>query len=168
MANQLGQLPLAAEHLAVGTAGRTHPSGVVWVSAVLVLRCSLGHWDKETSLEVKPNVPSPHTAVPQVIFQAFDVQAFIQDSHLVDVMLIFLLYGWAIIPLMYLLSFFFSVAATAYTRLTIFNILSGTATFLAVTIMSIPGGSLPSAPAQPSPRRSSPQGGSLSPGLFPQ
>ncbi|NXD28137.1 ABCA3 protein, partial [Spelaeornis formosus] len=77
-------------------------------------------------------------ALMLVIFQAFDVQAFTQDSHLVDVMLIFLLYGWAIIPLMYLLSFFFSVAATAYTRLTIFNILSGTATFLAVTIMSIP------------------------------
>ncbi|KAJ6625434.1 hypothetical protein lerEdw1_014788, partial [Lerista edwardsae] len=73
-----------------------------------------------------------------VIFQAFDVKAFTQDSHLVDVMQIFLLYGWAIIPLMYLLSFFFSVAATAYTRLTIFNIFSGTATFLAVTIMSIP------------------------------
>uniref|UniRef100_A0A8C0IS39 ATP binding cassette subfamily A member 3 n=1 Tax=Chelonoidis abingdonii TaxID=106734 RepID=A0A8C0IS39_CHEAB len=69
----------------------------------------------------------------------FDVKAFTQDSHLVDVMLIFLLYGWAIIPLMYLLSFFFSVASTAYTRLTIFNIFSGTATFLAVTIMSIPG-----------------------------
>uniref|UniRef100_A0A8D0GV65 ABC transporter domain-containing protein n=1 Tax=Sphenodon punctatus TaxID=8508 RepID=A0A8D0GV65_SPHPU len=77
-------------------------------------------------------------ALMLVIFQAFDVKAFTQDNHLVDVMLIFLLYGWAIIPLMYLLSFFFSVAATAYTRLTIFNILSGTATFLAVTIMSIP------------------------------
>ncbi|XP_075755150.1 phospholipid-transporting ATPase ABCA3 [Pelodiscus sinensis] len=77
-------------------------------------------------------------ALMLVIFQAFDVKAFTQDSHLVDVMLIFLLYGWAIIPLMYLLSFFFSVAATAYTRLTIFNIFSGTATFLAVTIMSIP------------------------------
>nr|XP_060642190.1 phospholipid-transporting ATPase ABCA3 isoform X1 [Anolis sagrei ordinatus]XP_060642191.1 phospholipid-transporting ATPase ABCA3 isoform X1 [Anolis sagrei ordinatus] len=73
-----------------------------------------------------------------VIFQAFDVKAFTQDSHLVDVMQVFLLYGWAIIPLMYLFSFFFSVASTAYTRLTIFNILSGTATFLAVTIMSIP------------------------------
>ncbi|XP_069503020.1 phospholipid-transporting ATPase ABCA3 [Ambystoma mexicanum] len=73
-----------------------------------------------------------------VIFQAFDVKAFTQDSHLVDIMIIFLLYGWSVIPLMYLLSFFFSVAATAYTRLTIFNILSGTATFLAVTIMSIP------------------------------
>lgn len=107
------------------------------------------------SLAVKTTVCSPHLAVPQVIFQAFDVQAFTQDSHLVDVMLIFLLYGWAIIPLMYLLSFFFSVAATAYTRLTIFNILSGTATFLAVTIMSIPGGWLPSLHTQ-SPRRHSP------------
>lgn len=89
---------------------------------------------------------SPADAVLQVIFQAFDVQAFTQDNHLVDVMLIFLLYGWAIIPLMYLLSFFFSVAATAYTRLTIFNILSGTATFLAVTIMSIPGKATPPLP----------------------
>uniref|UniRef100_A0A8C3SYF5 ATP binding cassette subfamily A member 3 n=1 Tax=Chelydra serpentina TaxID=8475 RepID=A0A8C3SYF5_CHESE len=77
-------------------------------------------------------------ALMLVIFQAFDMKAFTQDSHLVDVMLIFLLYGWAIIPLMYLLSFFFAVASTAYTRLTIFNIFSGTATFLAVTIMSIP------------------------------
>lgn len=75
----------------------------------------------------------------QGVFQAFDVKAFTQDNHLVDVMQIFLLYGWAIIPLMYLLSFFFSVAATAYTRLTIFNIFSGTAAFLAVTIMCIPG-----------------------------
>lgn len=73
-----------------------------------------------------------------VIFYAFNVKAFTDDNHLADVMVILLLYGWAVIPLMYLLSFCFSVAATAYTRLTIFNILSGTATFLAVTIMSIP------------------------------
>ncbi|XP_030067809.1 phospholipid-transporting ATPase ABCA3 [Microcaecilia unicolor] len=72
------------------------------------------------------------------VFQAFDVKAFTQDNHLVDVILIFVIYGWAIIPLMYLLSYFFSVAATAYTRLTMFNILSGTLTFLGVTIMSIP------------------------------
>lgn len=35
------------------------------------------------------------------------------------------------------MNFFFSGAATAYTRLTIFNILSGIATFLMVTIMRI-------------------------------
>uniref|UniRef100_A0A674DGK4 ATP binding cassette subfamily A member 3 n=1 Tax=Salmo trutta TaxID=8032 RepID=A0A674DGK4_SALTR len=73
-----------------------------------------------------------------VVFRAFGVKAFIADNHLVDVLLILLLYGWAVIPLMYLLSFLFSAAATAYTRLTIFNIISGTATFLTVTIMTIP------------------------------
>ncbi|KAL0993447.1 hypothetical protein UPYG_G00108010 [Umbra pygmaea] len=73
-----------------------------------------------------------------VVFQAFAVKAFVSHHHLGDVLLILLLYGWAVIPLMYLLSFLFSRAATAYTRLTIFNIISGTATFLTVTIMTIP------------------------------
>lgn len=74
-----------------------------------------------------------------MVFQAFGVKAFVDKNHLVDVLLLLLLYGWAVIPLMYLLSFLFSSAATAYTRLTIFNMISGTATFLAVTIMTIPG-----------------------------
>ncbi|KAM6914527.1 phospholipid-transporting ATPase ABCA3 [Lycodopsis pacificus] len=73
-----------------------------------------------------------------VVFQAFGVKAFVDNNHLVDVLLLLLLYGWAVVPLMYLLSFFFSTAASAYTRLTIFNVISGTATFLAVTIMAIP------------------------------
>lgn len=74
-----------------------------------------------------------------MVFQAFAVEAFVNDNHLVDVLLMLMLYGWAVIPLMYLLSFLFSSAATAFTRLTIFNMISGTATFLAVTIMTIPG-----------------------------
>lgn len=80
----------------------------------------------------------------QVVFQVFSVKAFVAENHLVDVLLLLLLYGWAVIPLMYLLSFLFSMAATAYTRLTIFNIISGTATFLTVTIMTIPGEKRPS------------------------
>lgn len=74
-----------------------------------------------------------------MVFQAFGIKAFVDNNHLVDVLLLLLLYGWAVVPLMYLLSFLFSAAATAYTRLTIFNMISGTATFLAVTIMTIPG-----------------------------
>uniref|UniRef100_A0A3P8SAU7 ATP binding cassette subfamily A member 3 n=1 Tax=Amphiprion percula TaxID=161767 RepID=A0A3P8SAU7_AMPPE len=74
-----------------------------------------------------------------VVFKAFGVKAFVENNHLVDVLLLLLLYGWAVVPLMYLLSFLFSTAASAYTRLTIFNMISGTATFLAVTIMTIPG-----------------------------
>ena len=76
----------------------------------------------------------------QGVFKAFDVHAFTRDGHVADALLLLTLHGWAIIPLMYLMSFFFSGAATAYTRLTIFNILSGIATFLVVTIMRIPGG----------------------------
>lgn len=85
----------------------------------------------------------------QVVFKAFDVHAFTRDGHVADALLLLLLYGWAIIPLMYLMNFFFSGAATAYTRLTIFNILSGIATFLMVTIMRIPGGSLETTPLLP-------------------
>lgn len=77
-------------------------------------------------------------ALMLVVFQAFGVRAYTDNHHLVDVMLMLLLYGWAVIPLMYLFSFLFTSTATAYTRLTIFNILSGTASFLSVTIMSIP------------------------------
>lgn len=73
-----------------------------------------------------------------VVFKAFDVHAFTRDGHLADALLLLMLYGWAIIPLMYLLSFFFSAAATAYARLTVFNILSGVATFLVVTVTRIP------------------------------
>lgn len=86
-------------------------------------------------------VRAPPSLPLQVVFRAFDVRAFTRDGHMADVLLLLLLYGWAIIPFMYLMSFFFSGASTAYTRLTIFNILSGIATFLVVTIMRIPGGS---------------------------
>lgn len=105
-------------------------------------------------------LPSP---VPlQVVFKAFNVHAFTRDGHVADALLLLMVYGWAIIPLMYLMSFLFSGAATAYTRLTIFNILSGIATFLVVTIMRIPGGSLetaPQAPCPPSTHRAAPSRG---------
>uniref|UniRef100_A0A8C3WSX6 ATP binding cassette subfamily A member 3 n=1 Tax=Catagonus wagneri TaxID=51154 RepID=A0A8C3WSX6_9CETA len=93
-----------------------------WLSALL--------WDLLSFL-----VP---TLLLLVVFKAFDVPAFTRDGHMADALLLLMLYGWAIIPLMYLMSFFFSAAATAYARLTIFNILSGIATFLVVTIMRIP------------------------------
>uniref|UniRef100_A0A8C9AW22 ATP binding cassette subfamily A member 3 n=1 Tax=Prolemur simus TaxID=1328070 RepID=A0A8C9AW22_PROSS len=93
-----------------------------WLSALL--------WDLISFL-----VPS---LLLLVVLKAFDVRAFTRDGHMADTLLLLLLYGWAIIPLMYLMNFFFSGAATAYTRLTIFNILSGIATFLMVTIMRIP------------------------------
>ncbi|XP_058536334.1 phospholipid-transporting ATPase ABCA3 [Ochotona princeps] len=93
-----------------------------WLSALL--------WDLISFL-----VPS---LLLLAVFRAFDVRAFAWDGRAADTLLLLLLYGWAIVPLMYLLSCLFSSAATAYTRLTIVNILSGIATFLMVTIMRIP------------------------------
>ncbi|XP_048408491.1 phospholipid-transporting ATPase ABCA3 isoform X2 [Stegostoma tigrinum] len=72
------------------------------------------------------------------MFQIFDLQPFTVQQHLGDVLILLLLYGWSIIPIMYLFHYFFDTLATAYTRITIINILTGTATFLAITIMNIP------------------------------
>lgn len=99
--------------------------------------------DKKKPILIRPSLKltRPVSLLPlrsQVVFQAFGIKAFTVDSHLLYVLLILLLYGWAVVPLMYLLSFFFSTAANAYIRLTIFNMISGTGTFLAVTIMTIP------------------------------
>uniref|UniRef100_A0A3Q3N452 ATP-binding cassette, sub-family A (ABC1), member 3b n=1 Tax=Mastacembelus armatus TaxID=205130 RepID=A0A3Q3N452_9TELE len=75
--------------------------------------------------------------LPCLLMLAFGIKAFVEENHLVDVLLLLLLYGWAVVPLMYILSFFFSTAATAYTRLTIFNMISGTATFLALNLQDL-------------------------------
>lgn len=54
------------------------------------------------------------------------------------VMILFLTYGWAVIPMMYVFSFLFEVASTAFVRMTILNIITGLATLLIVYILSIP------------------------------
>ncbi|XP_068941040.1 phospholipid-transporting ATPase ABCA3-like [Petaurus breviceps papuanus] len=67
-----------------------------------------------------------------VVFKLCDVKAFIDDYHAADILLIFMLYGWSIIPLMYLMSFLFSGSATAYAKLVVFNFFSGIISFLFV------------------------------------
>jgi len=53
------------------------------------------------------------------------------------VALILVLYGWAIIPLMYIFSFLFSVPTTAFTRMTILNVCTGLAALLVIFILGI-------------------------------
>ncbi|XP_007956953.1 phospholipid-transporting ATPase ABCA3-like [Orycteropus afer afer] len=60
-----------------------------------------------------------------VIFKYCNVDVFVMDYHFLDIMMIFVLYGWSTIPLMYLLSFLFSKSTTAYIKLILFNYLSG-------------------------------------------
>ncbi|XP_068671756.1 phospholipid-transporting ATPase ABCA3-like [Montipora foliosa] len=72
-----------------------------------------------------------------VLVAAFDVPAF-SGPRLGYLFLLLMLYGWAIIPLMYLFSFVFRTASTAFVTLTMFNTITGLATLLTVFILSIP------------------------------
>uniref|UniRef100_A0A4X1V4X2 ABC transporter domain-containing protein n=1 Tax=Sus scrofa TaxID=9823 RepID=A0A4X1V4X2_PIG len=52
------------------------------------------------------------------------VDAFFVNYHFLDTMMIFLLYGWSVVPLMYLGSLLFSSSPIAYIKLTLFNYFS--------------------------------------------
>ncbi|XP_067672614.1 phospholipid-transporting ATPase ABCA3-like [Haliotis asinina] len=73
-----------------------------------------------------------------ISFAAFQVDAYIVDFHWASILLLFVMYGWAMLPFMYLISFIFSVPASAYVWISMFNILSGVATVLTVGILAIP------------------------------
>nr|XP_058142277.1 phospholipid-transporting ATPase ABCA3-like [Dasypus novemcinctus] len=55
------------------------------------------------------------------VFRYRRVDAFVMDYHFLDTMMIFMLYGWCVIPLVYLGSFLFSSSTVAYIKLTLFN-----------------------------------------------
>uniref|UniRef100_A0A8D2HBJ5 ABC transporter domain-containing protein n=1 Tax=Urocitellus parryii TaxID=9999 RepID=A0A8D2HBJ5_UROPR len=59
-----------------------------------------------------------------VIFKYCEVDAFVVNFNFLDTMLIFMLYGWCIVPLMYLGSFLFSSGTAASIKLTLFNYIS--------------------------------------------
>ncbi|XP_047145843.1 phospholipid-transporting ATPase ABCA3 isoform X2 [Hydra vulgaris] len=72
-----------------------------------------------------------------VLFEIFQQEAFI-GVRLGYVVLLLVFYGLAVIPFMYLFSFLFVVASTAFTRMTILNVITGLATLLVVNILSLP------------------------------
>ena len=55
----------------------------------------------------------------------FDIEAFIVEDHIIHIALLFIFYGFAMLPFMYLWSFLFTVPSTGFVWLTMFNILSG-------------------------------------------
>uniref|UniRef100_A0A4W2G873 ATP-binding cassette sub-family A member 3-like n=1 Tax=Bos indicus x Bos taurus TaxID=30522 RepID=A0A4W2G873_BOBOX len=59
-----------------------------------------------------------------VMFIYCGLDAFVADFHFLDTMMIFMLYGWSVVPLMYLGSLLFSSSTTAYIKLTLFNYFS--------------------------------------------
>ena len=66
-----------------------------------------------------------------ILFVSFGVEEF-SGERLGYIFMLFLLFGLAIIPLMYLASFLFVNTSIAYARLTMFNVATGTRLPLAV------------------------------------
>jgi len=58
-------------------------------------------------------------------FVGFSVHAYVDDGRFLDILLLFVLYGWSMLPFMYLLSFLFSIPSSGFVWLSMFNILSG-------------------------------------------
>ena len=72
-----------------------------------------------------------------ILFLFFIYYSYIIGERLGYVALILILYGWAIIPLMYIFSFVFIVPTTAFTRMTILNVCTGQAALLVIFILGI-------------------------------
>lgn len=60
-----------------------------------------------------------------VTFFIFSITNLTSDLHALEMLLFFILYGWAMLPYMYFMSFAFTVPSTAYVWITMFNILTG-------------------------------------------
>ncbi|KAL3853225.1 hypothetical protein ACJMK2_016781 [Sinanodonta woodiana] len=59
-----------------------------------------------------------------IVFAAFQTEAYTQDGHLGYVFLIFLLYGWSILPFVYMFSFLFKTPAAGMVAVSMINILT--------------------------------------------
>lgn len=69
------------------------------------------------------------------VFAAFQQEGLSTATGQGCLFLIFFVYGWCVLPFMYILSFMFTVASSAYARVTMFNIFSGVVTLVTVTIL---------------------------------
>uniref|UniRef100_A0A8C6KCC1 ABC transporter domain-containing protein n=1 Tax=Nothobranchius furzeri TaxID=105023 RepID=A0A8C6KCC1_NOTFU len=72
-----------------------------------------------------------------VIFLAFQQKAYVSPPNLPALILLLILYGWAITPMMYPASFIFSVPSTAYVVLTCINLFIGINGSVATFIMEL-------------------------------
>lgn len=63
------------------------------------------------------------------VLLAFDTEDFNTAETLGNTFVLFLFYGFAVIPLMYLFSFNFTVPSAGFTRMVLFNLFSGDATW---------------------------------------
>lgn len=63
-----------------------------------------------------------------IVFAAFQVEAYTGDDRLGLVFVLFLIYGWAVLPFVYILHYFFKTAAGGMVAVTMLNIITGNVT----------------------------------------
>ncbi|XP_071081907.1 phospholipid-transporting ATPase ABCA3-like [Haliotis cracherodii] len=73
------------------------------------------------------------------VFAAFQTDAYVLDGRLGLILLVFIIYGWSVLPFMYLLQYMFKTPATGMVIIIVLNILSGLLTLLATFVLMIPG-----------------------------
>ncbi|EGW06383.1 ATP-binding cassette sub-family A member 3 [Cricetulus griseus] len=77
------------------------------------------------------------------VFRFCQMDAFVVSYNFLDTMLIFMLYGWCVVPLVYLGSFLFHNSTAAYIKLTLFNYFSTIFSIIIYTIVQLHGSDLP-------------------------
>ncbi|XP_073988162.1 phospholipid-transporting ATPase ABCA1-like isoform X5 [Rhodnius prolixus] len=70
-----------------------------------------------------------------LIFVIFNEQSYISPTNLPGVILLFLLYGWSCIPLMYLLSYVFTIPSSAFVGLACANMFIGIVTTVTTFVL---------------------------------
>ncbi|XP_066903690.1 phospholipid-transporting ATPase ABCA1 isoform X2 [Halyomorpha halys] len=71
-----------------------------------------------------------------LIFLAFNEQAYVSSTNFPGLLLLFLLYGWSCIPLMYPMSFVFSVPSSAFVSLSCANMFIGIITTVTTFVLA--------------------------------
>ncbi|GFS11827.1 ATP-binding cassette sub-family A member [Elysia marginata] len=73
-----------------------------------------------------------------LVFVAFSEAAYVADGRFALVILVFIMYGWAVLPFMYLTQFIFKSPPAGVVVVIILNIISGLVTLMAVTVLNMP------------------------------
>uniref|UniRef100_A0A4W2DWU2 ABC transporter domain-containing protein n=1 Tax=Bos indicus x Bos taurus TaxID=30522 RepID=A0A4W2DWU2_BOBOX len=101
-------------------------SALLWDFLIFFISCCL------LLVSVRPSILRVHSLL--------NTRGFLYGYRLLDTLFIFMVFGWAVIPFMYLISFLFSSHTSAYAKLVIFNYCAGIFGAVAdVTISSIQG-----------------------------
>lgn len=81
----------------------------------------------------------PFFGIVILLVYGFDVEPMVQDGGISVVILLFLLFGFAIVPFTYFLSFLFNSPSSAQNWLVLFNFITGLALTIVAMLLSLPG-----------------------------